>query len=270
MRRAHGCRRDLHRAGLAGAGLWLALTRAAMPTSAPVQAPCRPQAALFEGTGRELIHAFTYRPAQATSQAVVLARAGIASPDEACWSLLAAELCRAGWWVIVPGSRPGLRPAGAGQQEDPAIAPQGPPIALSDSTELFVALVGAGSWAEAGAFAGNLGVAIGAIAWILPEAESLPGADALPVTGGPSLLLVASQKRQASLALASDLFSRFNTVAELWLLSWGETECEVLAAERQRRSLLDWLEAAARVTRAADEAGQGPAAGSASGKEPGR
>jgi len=267
MRRAHRRCRGLRCAGPAGAGLWLVLTQGAAPAAtAPTQTPDRPEVSLFEDAGGQLTHALTYRPERPASRAIVLARGETRAGEETCWGPLAEELRRAGWWVIVPD--PGLGPAVYGPSQGEATAPLAPPIVLGDSTGLFVAVICAGSAGNLGTFLTDSGVRVGAVAWILPEAGPLPWGEGSSPADPPRLLLVAAQKRPASLALASDLFTRFNRVAELWLLSWGETDCELLAAQRHRRSLRGWLEAA--VARAAREDGQPAAAGSASGREPGR
>lgn len=260
MRGAHRRHGGLHGAALAGAGLWFILFRGAVPAvSAPIPPAGLGEVRRFENARGDLVHAVTYRPERTPSQVVVLARGATQGPEEACWSLLAEELRYAGWSVIIPA--PGVNPsADILDQGDRAAAA---PIALGDSTGLFVAVVCAGPAVGLGPLLAGLGVQVGAVAWILPERGPVPALEEPSIAGAPRLLLVASQKLPVSLALASDLFSRFNTVAEMWLLNWGESECEVLANQRQRSGLRNWLETVA--ARQTGEAGAMPA----SGKEPG-
>jgi len=210
--------------------------------------------------------AIIYRPEDGASQGAILIRdrsrassqrgaMSDSSADAECWGGLPEELCRGGWQIIVPDRvewdpasgaviGPELSPAMRAALSDAPTANEAVTAAFDEATETLalICLGAAGRWAPRMAASDPR---VTAMVWILPEGEeSWMARWELPADRPMRLLLVASEMRQESLALASDLFSRFNRVCELWLLDWGESGCAVLAAARERRALAAWLAAA--------------------------
>ncbi len=248
---------------LAAAGLGLLPLRPAAPW-APAAAqggrPCEPRTLALRAPDGDVIHAITYRPAGAPSQGAVLALSGPRGApsdslaDAACWGALAAELCQNGWQVVRPDVGERHLPGGAaiGPELSPAMraalmaAPEAAAAvagAFSDSVAMLAVICAgpAGRWAPRLA---QSDPRVTTIVWILPEGdEGLVDRWELPADRPMRLLLIASEARAQSLALASDLFSRFNRCSELWLLDWGPSGCALLTSARQRRALCDWLAA---------------------------
>jgi hypothetical protein len=266
-------------AGL-GLGLILQLTAPPSPSATPAGAPCEPRDLPLETPAGDLIHVLTYRPGPAPSKGAVLALDGPLGNGE-CWGRLPEDLCRAGWQVVVPDlAEKDLVPANVMGPEPPpewrGSAPSSAdPVAealagaFGDSIEAL-AVVCVGGRGRVAPLLAHLDRRVTAIVWILPEGPVASAADwELPAGGRLRVLLVASEKRPESLALASDLFSRFNRISELWLLDWGASGCELLASTREQQALQAWLEAAGRAG-AAIEVPRSPAPAGGSGKEPGK
>lgn len=212
--------------------------------------PCQPEALLLEARLGFLLHAITYRLPAGSSRGVVLAHDWVRTWS-ACWEDLPDSLCAAGFEVLIPDLR------GPVQSHMPEM-PQ--PFATD-----FASL----EWFDAGALLSAFGdsvesialVCVGwagwvapclvhqdprvrAVAWIGPRGD-LDKVDEwdLPRDQFVRLLLVGSQEEVESSALAGDLFSRFNDIAELRLFSRGDGGCRFLAQDRVRIGLREWLDA---------------------------
>jgi hypothetical protein len=215
-----------------------------------VARPCDAETLLLESADGLLVYATGYRPRGPATRGVILASDG-AAPEDSCWGTLPQELCQQGYEVLVAG-RSGADVDATGQANSADDCPRGPLEnfdrmtllgAFGDSvTSLGLVCVGRAGWA-----AGPLMAAerrIDQIAWISPRADGDDRRTREFAAGRPvRILLVSSEEEIESSTLAGDLFSEFNSEAELRLISRGQGGCRLLSRSRVRIGLMDWLAA---------------------------
>jgi hypothetical protein len=289
MRPAPECHAGTRHRVLAVVGLGLMFQPAALlsPVAGSASTPGQPQVLSLTTPDGDLIHAITYRPAGAPSQGVVLTWDGprAQSPSDSqtgteCWHGFPEELCLDGSQVLVP-DLVGQDLAGGvpyGPEPEPTQLAPVPGASLAVAEALTGALgdsigtLGLVCMGSSGRMAPLLAQSdprITAIVWILPAGDAgVATAWDLPSDRPVRLLLIASEKRAESLALAGDLYTRFNRMCELWLLDWGESGCALLASAHERGVLRAWLAAVA-PSGDPDAGAPGPTSEEGSGKEPG-
>jgi hypothetical protein len=214
---------------------------------------CEMESLLLESGEGLLIHATGYRPGEPATRAVILAADDDALEDS-CWGTLPQEFCQRGYEVLVAG-KTGADAGETRQVRSGIDHPRGPledfdRVTLmgvfGDSvTSITLVCVGRAGWA-----AGPLMAAEGRIdqvAWISPRGDAEGERTGGFAGGAPvRMLLVSSEEETESSTLAGDLFSEFNTQAELRLISRGQGGCRLLSRRRVGAGLIEWVAAESR------------------------
>ena len=220
---------------------WLPAPGAASRVPVPIEV-------CVEAPGGHLLHALTYRSAMNTAVPVIL-HTKWTKADTLRWTVAARELCAGGFDVLIPIVPPDgqAEPGdfnGARALADFAISAWIDSLPLSIALERPVSSVHLICFGEAGWEIPPLArreLPLRSVAWIAPQGDFARLATwDYPSEDPPRLLLVATPGDRTSSALAGDLFSRFNRIAQFWLMSAGEDA--YLAASRLHEYLRNWLD----------------------------
>lgn len=209
-----------------------------------------PESLYLEARDGFPLHVSRYRPADPQTGALILIHdwtmAGLS-----CWGTLPDSLAAAGFEVLVPDLR------AHGLSRTPMTAPVGALIPTteemavleSDASHWFDLISGAtdrigllcvGSMGTLVPWLAGYDARISELIWISPET-----AGAAPwwtmQRSDLDYLFIASETEIESSALAGDLFSRFNTSAQLRLYSRGAAACGLLDQISVRDGLVAWL-----------------------------